>query len=343
MIKRSLLSRLKRLLYPAKQDVKGFTLIELLIVTIIAGGIISGLMYIVVELTGLDQRESSLTETQREMQLALDYISTELREAVFVYTGECLAGQGDCSGLINYLPPQLSAGGNIPVIAFWKHQPIPAPIRTICAGNNPRDAAGNVPPCLAASSYALVVYSLNTQADPTWNGRARITRYILKQYQDDGTPVTGYVNPATFGNFDTWPLRTVNGTQVNQQGARPTAAAGNPAVLVDFVDNGAGAAATATNFNSACPDDVNTTGPDYSLSPNAATVRSFYACVSTGLALGENRDVILFLRGNAYGRPGIFTDARFLPTLETRVLSRGVLGKNPGTSTGSNNGGTGGG
>ncbi|NJO66710.1 MAG: type II secretion system protein, partial [Leptolyngbyaceae cyanobacterium RM1_405_57] len=93
-----------------KRKSSGFTLIELLVVIVIAGGIISGLMYLVVELLGVDQRESSRTETQREMQLAMDYIASELREAVYVYDGRCFAGIStanpptNCPALINYLP-----------------------------------------------------------------------------------------------------------------------------------------------------------------------------------------------------------------------------------------------
>ena len=81
-------------LFRRRSSAKGFTLIELLVALLIGGIISSALLYGVVELLQTNQRESSRAETQREMQLALDYISSELREAVFVYDGGCLVGTG---------------------------------------------------------------------------------------------------------------------------------------------------------------------------------------------------------------------------------------------------------
>lgn len=313
----------------------GFTLIELLVVVLIAGGILSGLLYLVVELLGVDQREASRNETQREMQLAMDYIATELREAVYVYD-DCFLLQGDprnpdgnpadpnddyCPGLINSLPAALRTPNNIPVLAFWKQQPIPTVLKDRCASAATPPA--NIP-CRAASSYALIVYSIDKTPSDIWDGKARITRYALTEFQNDGTPTPGYVSPidGTGVRFDRWPSTS--------------SPAGPPrntsAVLVDFLDDGTGADFTnadeTANF-ARCP-----TG--YSLTPSQAVltairapdIRSFYACVDQGQST-TNRDVILYIRGNAQGRPGISGEASFLPTLETRVLSRGVLGRTP--------------
>ncbi|MBD2462850.1 prepilin-type N-terminal cleavage/methylation domain-containing protein [Oscillatoria sp. FACHB-1407] len=327
---------------------QGFTLIELLIVTIIAAGIITGLLYMVIELMGSDQREASRNETQRELQRAMDYMSNEMREAIYVYTGECLQGQGAlgvdsppfCPGLTPYLPAALSTE-SIPVVAFWRQQQIPTVLRNQCgAANNP--ALATVP-CLTTHSYALVVYSLSTaNTGNLWKGRARITRYALTQFDErTGAPTVGYVSPAQAINFGGWPFgRGANNTVVNLQAQRPT---GNPAVLVDFVDDGRGAQASGIPSlvtNAVCPNSAATPGIDYSLSPTTTALNnaglgnartSFYACVSTirDTDPGVNQDSILFVRGNARGRPGIATDRAFLPTLETRVLSRGILDRDP--------------
>jgi prepilin-type N-terminal cleavage/methylation domain-containing protein len=355
---KSLLSRSWR--SHRSNNTKGFTLIELLVVALIAGGLVSGLMYLVVELLSTDQRDSSRNETQRDMQTALDYINGELRESIYIYTGECLVGQGSvtnpnptnpadppfCPGIVNHIPtslnPATNRGVSVPILAFWKQQALPDAVRRNCAAN-----ANNPPvntPCLSGHSPALVVYSLNRDnAGSVWSERnARITRYALTQFDNNGVPVRGYVDPVTNNTFQTWPYGGTNFTDLQIQAVAAGRPTGNATVLTDFVDDGRGAVADSVSSPGRCPDDPATlnpvgTPPDYSLSPPNAlltgaftNVRSFYACVSTSTDL-DNRDVLLYLRGNASGRPGINSDRAFLPTLSTRVMTRGVLGKDPAT------------
>jgi prepilin-type N-terminal cleavage/methylation domain-containing protein len=349
MAKTSLKARLTRFLYPARQTrTQGFTLLELLIVTVIAAGIVSGLVYMVIELLGADQRESSRSETQREMQMAMDYMANDLREATFVYTGDCFSGaDATCARgaagvpLTNFLPTALT-NQSVPIIAFWRQYPLSSTMRNnLCTGGNAAPAV-----CLNASSYALVVYSLSRAEGTIWKGRARITRYILSQFNNAGVAATGYADPSVTG-FQSWPFLVRSGSAPeNQQVGAPS---GSPAALVDFVDDGSGAVALGNPTlatTATCPNNPNTLdnpttltvneSVDYILTPrtdqlgagfaNART--SFYACVSPVLA-DVNQDVILYLRGNAWNRPGIRSDRTFLPTLETRVLIRGVLNRLP--------------
>lgn len=362
---KSLWSRLqKSLLKPRSHAVQGFTLLELLVVTAIGGIIVSGLTFIVVQMMTADQREASRSETQREMQMALDYISTELREAIYVYPGAYLencAGRCAGGGFAQFLPESVRRN-SVPVLAFWKQQPFPETVKARCAGGN----APATISCLSGQSYALVVYSLrrNEAADrPQWQGKARITRYVLSQFLSDGTENDGYVNPSDAGiDFTSWPFgQNDAGNLVNRQTGSPE---GAPAVLVDFVafDIGNAALANEIGRTGACNTTAETDGEvttQYSLSPSNgmltgrfAGVRSFYACVSTAtrnvteggapVAIADStryQDTILFLRGSAAGRPGISTDTagafftdnnpNILPTLQTRVLSRSVLGRKP--------------
>ncbi|MEP0924649.1 prepilin-type N-terminal cleavage/methylation domain-containing protein [Leptolyngbya sp. ST-U4] len=367
MARRFLLSRLKRLLIPqakpeqinssraksmtpqgkllpiaATPSNRGFTLLELLVVAVIGGGLVSGLMFIVVQLMQADQRESARTETQREMQLAMDYISNELREAVFVYTGEYMPT------LTQHLPASLIESGKVPILAFWKYQPFPDAVKAACVSANPPAGVG----CMSGQSYALVVYSLERRpaSGTPWRGGARITRYALTQFEGNSTTITnGYVNPGDEGNFATWP--SMGGVNLQTAaGGRPAASSGTINTLVDYVDG-------QTTFNTTvrCPGDDGTAArKPYSLSPPDSMLsvssppmpRSFYACVIstqevatvTGTqnlqTVGEYQDVVLYLRGSAVGRPGISTalsarSAELLPTLETRVLLRGVLTRQP--------------
>lgn len=291
---------------------KGFTFIELLVVLLIGGIIISGLMYLAVELLTADKRESVRSETQRDLQLALDYMSSELREAIYVYPDVI---DPDTNQPFTFLPPTDAYGD--PVIAFWKQQPLPREVRQACATTV-------IPECLRGHSYSLVVYSLKL-ADPNgndgWQGKARIIRSAMTQFDvEDGTENVGYISPVAQQSvqFNAWP-----------NGNTPTFSA--PRELTDFVDDGAGA--SGQTRSGTCP-----TG--YAVSPSQpidGSVRSFFACISQpgtdddGITLSPeswSQEIILYLQGNAAGRSGIYGDDGFLPTLETRVLSRGILNKN---------------
>jgi prepilin-type N-terminal cleavage/methylation domain-containing protein len=350
----------------------GFTLVELLIVTIIAGGIVSGLLFLVVELLTADQRDSSRNETQRDMQRALDYISSELRQAVYVYPGDCLGTapvgtRGDpnyCPGLSNFLPTNVvslanSSSQSVPILAFWRQKDLPPIVKGRCASAASLDAANpiNTPnnsviSCATGNSYALVVYSISkANSSNIWNGNARITRYELPQFKyTTGDPSAGYALPIVNNKqiFRIWPYGSNEAAAVGTQ--NPGSPDGTLTVLTDFVDDGKGAEALAlasgspAPITSTCPDDpttINDTttpnfdeGLDYTISPATysfqnSSIRSFYACVSNTPNI-DNRNVILYIRGNASGRPGINTQKDFLATLSTQVLSRGILDKDPG-------------
>jgi prepilin-type N-terminal cleavage/methylation domain-containing protein len=321
----NILQRLRRAQQPLLQTRQtGFTLLELLIVAVIGGGLISGLMFIAIELLGADRRESALTETQREMQLASNYISDELREAVYVYTGTGLDNLIDRAQL-----GFLEGNGKTPVLAFWKQEPFPEQVRNNC-GRQGLDS------CYNAHSYALVIYSLQQDTDPNdeWQGKARITRYAITEYPQTGTtPNAGYVNPANHrNNFATWPVAD---PPPNPPYSPPVNRA--PVVLVDYVATERLEPFEQDPGNALCPnppDNPATVDIDesksYEISPTADQLRTFYACISTISSAGSSvqADVILFLQGDASGRPGIGGVAlrnSILPALETRVLSRGVL------------------
>jgi prepilin-type N-terminal cleavage/methylation domain-containing protein len=365
MAKHTLWSRLgKFLLKSRRHRNQGFTLLELLVVTAIAGGIVAGLTFIVVQMMTADQRESSRSETQREMQLALDYIAAELREAVYVYPGDYVqctqsSQKAACEPLSQFLPASVSEN-SVPVLAFWKHQPFPTAVKNRCKGAEQKGIA-----CLAGQSYALVVYSLtkNDADNKIWKGKARITRYVLSQFDSDGGPNPGYVDPSEARNFTTWPYGSNDeGKFVNLQAARPS---GRPDTLVDFVSFNYQDATVANSAGQAgfCPDlptegsgpnvkEYNISPPDGLLKGDFAGVRSFYACVAAPTEtvrsggttiqqpdLTRYRDIIVYLRGSATGRPGILpdrdglilktNDQDILPALQTRVLSRSVLGRRP--------------
>ena len=310
------LAQFRRSLRQASQPPRsaGFTLTELL-VAMVMGSIITGsLLFMIVNVLQFNQREDTRSETQREMKVALDYISTELREAVFVYDGNCMSatapvGAGLCPGVLRHLPTALQSAGRTPVLAFWRVDELPQPLIQACATNagqlyaDPPPTAINGVPCLSRRSYTLVVYFLDTNKTGTWKGNARLRRYELPQFQPDGTRNVGWVDPTiTNNNFAGWPLNSqgVNlQTQTTLPDGSPNLAQGvpvapvepEPVVLTDYVDTPTPPASPTNNPNNTVtcpqsPDDGNapsvpTMLPRFERSPTAGSP-SFYACVRGG-------------------------------------------------------------
>jgi len=328
-MKRHLQFWLRMLLRGSRPSVRGFTLTELLVVAIVGSMIITGLLTLVVQLMTTDRHENVRLETNREMQMALDYMSNELKEAIYVYTGHCLMAQNDpdtnlaclnspaignpdAAFFPNTGANAIASENEVPVLVFWKQQPLPREVRATCTdGANPPVIGTEPVPCSTASSYALVMYSLSTSnPNNTWRGGARIKRYILQEFASATSRSQGYTPPQ--GSDDT--INFIDWVPTSRAG-------GGAAVLVDFVDGTPGAGVS-------CP-------LGYSISPhpqalaNASGVnnglRSFYACVSPS-GTGRNQDVQLFIQGSIAGRiQGIQPQAGRLTTLQTRVMTRGVL------------------
>ena len=344
----------------------GFTLLELLVSIIIGALITILLLGFVVELTKTNQEDAARSQVQQDMQAAMDYIAEDLREAVFVYNGQCLAGNGKpdatsvatfCPGVTDYIPAAMTQNGTMPVLAFWRTQPLPDAVQTACgtnAANLPNDVRSA---CISGSTYALVVYAVaprpdNNPASTIWDGNARILRYELNQFPNAATGfadvTVGYFPPLSrpSDSFQQWPYsqNPTTGQFGNQQAARPT----NPAfTLVDFADpvGGLNAAGTAP-LTPSCAEFAPANDPAAAanaLSPRTAAndpitgraMRGFYACVRGGgmgnaAGAGVNQDVLLTLFGNVSGKPGFpraNNNKNRLSPLQTRVLVRGVLRK----------------
>jgi prepilin-type N-terminal cleavage/methylation domain-containing protein len=215
-----LLQKLRKNYCQAQQ--KGFTLIELLVVVLMGSIVLVALLGFMVELIQTDGTETAKTETQREMQLALNYMMADLREAVYVYDGRCntqatascpsylgYTNDGSTAGSSSYLSDSTTATSiiNNPntrfSLAFWKADELSQTdedeVNKITACTNPTTNTGvatassayvaqNV--CnnirLARQQLSLIVYMQvpNTVSNDNniWQGQSRIVRYRLPKY-----------------------------------------------------------------------------------------------------------------------------------------------------------------
>lgn len=311
---------------PRQTKVSGFTLLELLVSMLVAGIIVSGLLYVIVELLQINRREAALDQTQRDMQRALNYIADDIREAVYIYDTPALVTG---TGKLDDLP------SGTPVLAFWR--PVPIEDLPSCApwstsGTSPD--AGKFDQCQVLSirqaAYSLVVYVQKdrTSSDIVWRGASRIIRYELDKYKGALTNLTitpGYQDPTTPGiGFGAWEKEAGKTTE------------GISTVLVDFVDSPTASVSIAPSQS------CTSLGASYKVVPSTAKTltsnTSFFGCVrdpsgADDKGSNSNQDVYLFLRGNAVdgsqGTVNSFSESSSLPTLKTRVLMRGVVNKNP--------------
>ena len=334
-----------------RSDRNGFTLLELLISMVISSIVVSSLLALVVNLLQTNQRDASRSDTQRDMQMAMDYIVSDVREAAYVYgvtqptnadgtlgnKESCLQLYNDaldrgrnsrCTGLLGFLPRFLTSPNNIPVLAFWKPEPLPSSMRSSCRANAQNvgrllgeagfNANLNAVPCVSQRMYTLVVYSLNTEPAGgfSWKGKARITRYQLPNCIEGVVVAPNAVNPGWAAPIAkdkrplTWPVGDTGvATSVNVQvpGIVP-----NPTlnfVLTDFVDFKADAASTtyiptSNTFGGHCPNGFD--------SPNgfsgARFNSAFYVCVRSGsltAAAGANAATAAAIQAAAAAGQGL--------------------------------------
>jgi prepilin-type N-terminal cleavage/methylation domain-containing protein len=301
-----------------KTNNKGFTLTELLISVVISSIIIGTLLYVVVELFGVNSREESLTQNQQDMRRALDYINADVSESVWVYADPAaIASQLTDAGLADADP----------VLAFWRVDPIDTSDLIGSDGKCKTAVAGEECDALLVRQYAhtLVVYFQEPNSgNDIWEGARRIIRYELTKYADgsnlsDLTQRTGYVDPSqnertdsegndiTFGNWER------NGSTTD----------GTMAVLTDRV-----AAPTLDGSNNPVPVDCPNGFTDV-----AGSQDNFYVCVSGDATARQNRSLLVYLQGSAFEENQIVfgprSDESSLPILETEIFIRGVVEEQP--------------
>ena len=175
----------------------GFTLVELLIALAMSSVIITLLLQFMINIITTDSDEQIKINSEQEIQIALDYISRDLQEAIYIY---------DAAG-INAIKSQLRYPNDdkkTPILVFWKREILD------------KNSAGE-------DNSSLVVYYLDNSSSTIWSKAARISKWQIKK------------NNPGFNPFNIAQYNTVEDAMINwkKSGTAYTDAAD---VLIDYVD-----------------------------------------------------------------------------------------------------------
>ena len=133
----------------------GFTLVELLVALAMSSIIITVLLEFMISVITTDSNEQIKINSEQEIQIALDNISRDLQQAIYIY---------DAAG-INAIKPQLRYPNDdtkAPILVFWKRE-IP---------DNNSEGEDN---------SSLVVYYLDNSSSTIWSKAARISKWQIKK------------------------------------------------------------------------------------------------------------------------------------------------------------------
>jgi prepilin-type N-terminal cleavage/methylation domain-containing protein len=321
-----------------KQE-SGFTLIELLVAMILAVLVLTPLLGFMINILDTDRREQAKVTSEQEVQTALDYISRDLQQALYIYDADGLSKNFNAdptlSGIKDQLPPGKPAGICTtatqcqPVLAFWKRKLEKDAIKIGTATDD-------------TFVYSLVAYYLVKDNKEPWSKAARIARFEIsdgvQSAETSSVTCTDYPDEKFVKDkcpdkgFKRFTLNDKRGTiqeKMNQWQATTTAYTQDVRVLADFVDQ----TTTATGLPAAsCPaDEKDAAGNEITkwskVTPGSFT--SFYACVET--LKTPNSTVEVSLLGNALAR--LQNDnidynkdnKSYFPTANIRVEGRGYL------------------
>ncbi len=337
---------------PAQTE-KGMTLVELLVGAIMAFLIITPMLGFVVDMLNTDRREQVKTNTEQDVQAALDFIAQDLSQAIYIYDN---AGITDIRKN-NFLP---SAPNETPILVFWKRKQLKNAVDpNQAAPRTPRACNLDTPPngpnlCNDTYVRSLVAYYLvaqNTPNPPTWcqpSGNdcpSRIARYEISEGVKDSRipPVNanGYFSDAEVKDSQTHSLAFNSAFDWTKPTDNVTTPAGLAAlgseVLVNYIDRSplvtpppSDECQKALGNPTAPVPGTTGTAPvlETTLKVTDTNSNSFYACVDTQKNLAR-----VTIRGNSLRRLQTkdtdFKDknSAYFPTASVQVKGLGARGK----------------
>jgi len=288
----------------------GFTLAELLIGLVMAFLVLTPLFGLMISIMNTDEKEQAKTTSEQELQTAIDFITRDLQQAVYIYDSQGVTNNYSAtaanSGIRDSLP---TVAGGVPILVFWKQEVVSNVIPT--TGSKKDDA----------SIYSLVAYYLINSPSTIWSNTARIARWQIK----DGVRSPSDSGETCSGSYDEsikFVVNKVNNVNVTcpspgfkpfdldmNQWQRSGSFTNDPQVLVDFIDQTPNNQTpnNQTNVPNITPSCANANQSSVTITPiSSATMTSFYACVSNYADPTNQGQVIstaqIFIRGNALAR-----------------------------------------
>lgn len=178
------------------EKTSGFTLLELLAAMVLAFLVITPLLGFVVNIMETDRKEQAKANSEQELKAALDYITQDLQQAVYIYDADGLTRNNSKilgnSGIKNQIPPVVTAGVKgcsanscVPVLVFWKREQRRQVVKVNPTGSSCPPPAASAPGagsnCNDAYVYSLVGYYLisDNSTGNTWSNSARIARFQI--------------------------------------------------------------------------------------------------------------------------------------------------------------------
>jgi len=346
---------------PAQTE-KGMTLVELLVGSIMAFLIITPMLAFVVDMLNTDRREQVKSNTEQDVQAALDFIAQDLSQAIYIYDNNpattstpTTTATGIPALAGNFIPPPDAT--QTPILVFWKRQILPNSL-PLAAGAQPNtctQTSTGANTCNDTYVLALVAYYEVRDTNSIWcqpSGAPcpnRIVRYQIKDGLRDpnstnADPSQRYFTGVTTGQQRSPGFFPGTTTQPGFDISRPTqnvttgaANFGNPEVLVNYIDQSPGPALTGNECTTALGNPTDTTGvtptaiPETSLKI-ANPTNSFYACVDTARNIAR-----VTIRGNSLRRLQLntpqeianikVTSSAYFPTASVQVQGLGARGK----------------
>ena len=349
------------------QTEKGMTLVELLVGSIMAFLIITPMLGFVVDMLNTDRREQVKSNTEQDLQAAVDFIAQDLSQAIYIYDNNPVLTTATTTGtgipaIKSQLPPLPLNTNGTPILVFWKRQqirnavPVNATLTTKPSECKPTALPGKAGECNDTYVLSLVAYYQIKNIDATWcqpSGSlatcpTRIARYEIRDgvknpnpnSLDPNNPYYSLTDPeedapdSAFNKEFNISKPTVNVTNLSEL----KASSGNPQVLVNYIDHSSTNVLVPTGVQ--CQTLLGVTPPTgpgaTTFNPNDLLItdtsskptHSFYACVDTSKNIAR-----VTLRGNSLRRLQAndaefkTTSSAFFPTATVQVQGLGARGK----------------